>query len=96
MNDYVKAHKHCIRNKTALSGDSRCGCFHCLSIFDPKEITEWITERGPNADSTAMCPYCGIDSVIGESSGYPITEEFLRGMNERWFGEAAMNHPPRY
>ena len=34
---------------------------------------------------TAVCPYCGIDAVIGESSGYPITAEFLKRMRKRWF-----------
>jgi len=28
---------------------------------------------------------CGIDSVIGSASGYPITTEFLESMNRRWF-----------
>ena len=30
-----------------------------------------------------MCPYCGIDSVIGESSGYPITREFMEVDDKR-------------
>ncbi len=34
---------------------------------------------------TAFCPFCGVDSVIGESSGYPITKEFLEKMKEWWF-----------
>ncbi len=33
-------------------------------------------------EDTALCPYCCADSVIGESSGYPITREFLRKMKE--------------
>ncbi len=37
-------------------------------------------------EQTALCPFCEIDSVIGESCGYPITREFLSGMNEYWFG----------
>jgi hypothetical protein len=44
------------------------------------EIEEWID---PN-DDTALCPYCDIDSVIGDASGYEITEEFLRKMNDHW------------
>ena len=38
-----------------------------------------------------MCYECGYiegrmnDAVIGESSGFPITEEFLRRMEEYWF-----------
>jgi hypothetical protein len=37
---------------------------------------------------TAFCPYCGTySSVIGESSGFPITPEFLQKMNAYLFEE---------
>jgi hypothetical protein len=35
---------------------------------------------------TATCPWCGIDSVIGDKSGFEITDEFLAVMEEWWFG----------
>ena len=76
------AHGHSMSNQNSLAKSRRCGCFYCLHIFDPAEITDWIPDKhGP----TAMCPYCGIDSVIGEDSGYPITEAFLKDMKEYWF-----------
>jgi hypothetical protein len=62
----------------------RCGCFYCLRIFGPGEITEWIDEVD-GIGTTAMCPHCGIDSVIGSRSGYPITREFLGAMQKHWF-----------
>lgn len=82
-NDVTSAHKHSINHKSALLKDKKCGCFYCLQIFSPKEITGWIEDK---IDGTAVCPYCGIDSIIGESSGFPITKEFLLKMNEYWFG----------
>lgn len=73
-------------HKAELEKDTKCGCFSCLKIFDPKEIVDWIIADNPcDRLGTAICPYCGIDSVIGESSGYPVTEEFLKLMNEYWF-----------
>jgi len=77
----ISAHRFCINNKPMLIKDKKCGCFYCLSIFNPSEILEWI----PDTAGTALCPKCGIDSVIGKSSGYPITKEFLAEMNEYWF-----------
>lgn len=71
--DYIQAHKYSDHHREKLEKDKQCGCFYCLSIFSPKEIDEWI-----DAEKTALCPYCSIDSVIGESSGYPITKEFLK------------------
>lgn len=79
--DIIKAHKYSINNKEQLIKDKKCGCFYCLKIFNPKEIKEWIEDK----TETAMCPYCGLDSIIGESSGYPITKEFLNEMREYWF-----------
>jgi hypothetical protein len=32
-----------------------------------------------------MCPKCGIDSVIGNRSGYPIDKAFLEAMRSHWF-----------
>ena len=48
------------------------------------EIDEWIDEPDPPG-VTALCPKCGIDSVIGSASGYPITSNFLWRMKLRWF-----------
>ncbi len=82
----VIAHKFSSNHMSVLKKDKKCGCFYCLKIFDPKEITEWIdNDNEGNKYGTAICPYCGIDSIIGESSGYPITTEFLTKMYEYWF-----------
>ena len=84
--DEIVAHKFSSNHKPELEKDSVCGCFYCLTIFHPSEIKEWIIEdTAIDSRGTAICPYCSIDSVIGESSGYPITEEFLEKMQEHWF-----------
>lgn len=77
---FEKAHRYSSRHRKELEKDSRCGCFYCLKIFHPSEIIEWCDN-----EKTALCPYCGIDAVIGESSGFPITEPFLEGMHREWF-----------
>ena len=79
--DVIDAHAFSINNEAELMSETKCGCFYCLEIFNPKEIEEWCDD----AVGTALCPFCGIDSVIGESSGYPITKEFLQAMHEFWF-----------
>jgi len=78
--DYIKAHEHCTNNKKSLKKDKKCGCFFCLSIYNPAEITEWL----PN-ENTALCPYCGVDSVIPESSGYKLDKFSLKIMHDFWF-----------
>lgn len=77
------AHKISYANKTRLSGSQKCGCFYCLRFFSSEDIVDWSVDK---PDWTAICPYCGIDSVIGENDGYPLTEDFLEEMFEEWFG----------
>jgi hypothetical protein len=78
--NFEKAHRFCSYNRNDLEKDTLCGCFYCLKIFNPNEIDEWWDN-----DDTAVCPYCGIDSIIGKSSEFPITERFLKGMHNVWF-----------
>lgn len=78
--DLLEAHNYSFKNRKQLEKDKKCGCFYCCKIFNPKDIEEWCDD-----EDTAICPYCGIDSVIGESSGYPIDEKFLSDMKKHWF-----------
>lgn len=84
--DFGQAHFYSSNHKPELENDRVCGCFYCLKIFSPTEIDEWIIEDTKiDYRGTAICPYCGIDSIIGESSDFPMTKEFFKEMNKRWF-----------
>jgi hypothetical protein len=92
MSAVLSAHKHSANHRREVVASNRCGCFYCLSIFSSAEIKDWIDfpEGTPEAKeleagSTALCPKCGIDSVIGDQSGYPIEEAFLESMQKHWF-----------
>ena len=82
--DVFNAHKYTSNNKPELEQDSVCGCCFCTRIYSPSEIKEWIFWPS-DIRGTAICPYCDMDTVIGESSGYQITEEFLEKMHNAWF-----------
>lgn len=75
-----KAHDACSYHSEEIARSELCGCFHCLTVFQSPWISEWI-----DAGKTALCPACGIDSVIPATAGYPLNEEFLRAMYNRWF-----------
>ena len=81
LDDAEAAHRYSIYNKKLIKRSKVCGCFYCGKIFAPDEVSSWINE----GCGTALCPYCGIDSVVGDASGYPVTENFLHKMHERWF-----------
>lgn len=75
-----KAHICSSYNKEKLSDSKLCGCFYCLKIFDPKLIVDWCDDN-----QTAVCPFCGIDSIIYDSKTYPVSKEFLKQMKNYWF-----------
>ena len=70
-----------INNGKRIRESSVCGCFYCCEIFTPDKITEYV----PGED-TPFCPFCGIDSVIGDKEGYKITKELLSKISKDRFG----------
>jgi len=70
-------------NHDIITDETQCGCYFCFRLFNGASIEEWIDD-----DKTALCPYCGIDSVI------PCINDvnFLVKAGERWFtGIASMD-----
>jgi hypothetical protein len=79
------AHRRSIHHRVDILASKSCGCFYCGAIFPPERITEWTDVTGDGSGQTALCPECGIDSVIGDRSGTPITGELLTEMHAYWF-----------
>lgn len=70
---------HSFKNRTEINESSVCGCYYCLAMFTPNTITEWTDN-----DLTALCPFCGIDSVVG-SQNTSIDINTLQLLKEKWF-----------
>ncbi len=83
--DVQRAHVHSSNHRNEIVASAICGCFHCKQTFAPSEIIEWIDEDSEGVGQCAMCPRCGIDSVIGSASGFPINTAFLSAMSRFWF-----------
>jgi hypothetical protein len=81
-----EAHTHCINNKAEVMQSNLCGCFYCLETFTPDKVQEWVSGK-----RNAICPFCEMDTVLGDKSGFPITESFLRRMNQQWFQGDTIN-----
>ena len=78
--DVKAAHLFSSNHRAQIEASTVCGCFYCLATFSPSVISEWV-----DAGQTALCPQCGIDSVIGTASGIEPSLEFLRRMHAYWF-----------
>lgn len=71
-----------IHNKESLRASKLAGCYYCLSIYPVSDIQEFVDPE----EDTALCPMCGIDDVVGDATGYPVTDkEFLRAMHNHGF-----------
>lgn len=56
-----------------------------MKVFAPSENVEWCPESEDDEEVTAICPYCGVDAILAESSCFPLTEEFLSAIEKKWF-----------
>jgi uncharacterized paraquat-inducible protein A len=75
-----KASEYSIYNMAEVANSNLAGCYHCKSIFNAGEIKE-TTDDG----KTALCPKCGIDSVLSETSPFQLDFETLSALNKYWF-----------
>ena len=76
----VAAHKHSTRHRAEIEASTRCACFFCFRTFASTDIKAWT-----DANQTALCPACGVDSVIGSASKHRLDDAFLRGMHTHFF-----------
>lgn len=75
-------HKQSFRNRLRLVRANIVGCFWCMRVFPPTLIREWIDQN-----ETALCPKCGIDSVIPTKSC-----TVLDAMYSYWFDRGTALH----
>jgi hypothetical protein len=73
------AHELTSEQRDVVLASVECGCFHCGAKFSPAEIKEWW-DKG----TCAVCPKCGIDSVIGDKQ-HDLGGDFLAEMEHYWF-----------
>jgi hypothetical protein len=85
--DVREAHEHTANHREEILTSRICGCFYCCRTFAPSAIEEWtdFADDDEQVGTTAMCPLCGIDSVIGDESGFEPTPEFLAKLHRYWF-----------
>jgi hypothetical protein len=80
----IKAHKFSSIHRNEILKSKNCGCFYCLNIFTNDKIKEWCDKDKNKIGQTAICPKCGIDSIIPDYV-VDFDKEFLTKMNKHWF-----------
>ncbi len=87
--EYIaRAHNSTIFHEKEVLASHICTCFYCGHQFDPskEEQPYWLDETNPQG-KTLACPMCCIDCIIGDASGFPVTDpDFIMACTEQWFG----------
>ncbi len=68
------------KNRSAIEKAGSGVCYHCLSNFSSAQIVDWTDDS-----QTAICPRCGIDSVLAQTEP-KITMEQLQALHQEAFG----------
>lgn len=76
-------HSHSISNEIEIMSSSLCGCFYCNRLFKSNKVKDFMGEK--DGTRTAYCPYCGIDSVIGDFICKNLNSEVLIEMHKEFF-----------
>ena len=74
------ARTHASNHRREIEASDRCACFFCFGTFKASDIKSWI-----DANQTALCPRCGVDSVLGSASNQRLDDWFLRGLHTQFF-----------
>lgn len=80
-------------NYKQIKASTECGCVYCMERFDPSLVIEWIDRVIPTTKKeetnvfmyTAICPLCGIDTVIPNGS-IKYTDDDLKRWHKEGFG----------
>ena len=87
VSDLHAAHDLARDNRTFQTSSQDAGCFCCVSIFPAQKVTKWCPDKiqGRWKDNvTALCPYCGVDSVIFDAQ-HVLSLPWLGDMEQQWF-----------
>lgn len=71
-----------MKNRRMVEQSTIAGCYHCCKLFPISEIKKY-TDEG----KTCICPFCDIDSVVGNMCGFELTEETIKKGHDFWFNK---------
>ncbi len=86
--DRKQVEEHTKHNEQEILASETCGCLGCMATFPPGDVKEWSEDADlehpeRRIDRTAICPHCGDALLLGDHSGYQITDTFLEAMRIR-------------
>lgn len=80
-----EAYEHTSDHRDEILASTSVGCFYCCKVFPKSQIVKWVDKDKEGTGHTALCPKCGVDSLIGDAAGYVLSTAFLEKMKSYWF-----------
>jgi len=74
-------------NSDKIHGKTQCCCISCGELFLGEEIHNNIIENPYIKLRTALCPYCGMDTVVSEEmlpEGFILNKEFAAQLHQSY------------
>ena len=85
----VKKHMH--NNEVEILHSETCSCIFCRQQYSARNISDWVNDKN---GMNAICPECGMDTVVGDASKLSLDKELLKELNLALYGEDYMyKHP---
>lgn len=91
--EYQELIKHTKKNELEILNSHDAFCLFCRHHFSAREIKDWAEDDSGSVN--AICPECGMDSVVGDASGFSLTHDELRDANMAIYGADFMAHNPQ-
>lgn len=84
---YQIIYSYTYENRKLLKRYKDCTCLYCGYNFKYTEVNSWVKD---NNELTAICPKCGIDSVVpthvkNNVEEYTLTEEIRLKIKKLYF-----------
>ncbi len=83
--------KHTKDNEIDILRSKKCSCLFCRQSYDARKVSEWNNEE---KRISAICPECGMDTVVGDASGFNLDHDTLKAINQAYYGEEYMVKNP--
>ena len=98
--EYEAIHEHTFKNLEEVRASTHAVCLYCKCMIDAPALfrdhplddicLSWTDDD--TMEETVFCPHCGIDAVVGDASGLPVTTpEFINKLHEWAFSRETVD-----